>query len=207
MTLEQPTRENQGGLTREAIIDVAAQLFRQKGYASTNMQEIAAALGVTKAALYYYFRRKEEILATICDRTMSTVETRFARLMQKPLTVPKRIREIIYNHIMAVFDDAPYMSVFFNERVQLAPENLAAITKRRRQYEEKIADVLREGITQGVLKPVDVLVTVYAILGMCNWLYHWYDPNGRLKPHEIADLFAEIVLHGLQAEPAKARDR
>lgn len=195
--MEQHSKESQEGLTRQDIIDAAARLFRQKGYASTNMQEIAAALGVTKAALYYYFRSKEEILATICDQTMATAEKRLAKLMERPLSVPERIRQIIYNHIMSVFDDAPYISVFFNERLHLAPDNLEKITRRRRQYEEKIADVLREGIARGILKPVDVLPTVYAILGMCNWLYQWYKPDGRLKPEEITDLFAEIVLRGL----------
>lgn len=199
MLLEQRSREGQEGLSRREIVDAAAHLFRQKGYASTNMQEIAAALGVTKAALYYYFRSKEEILAAICDQTMATAETRLAKVMEKPLSVPERIRDIIYNQIMSVFDDAPYISVFFNDRLHLSPENREAITRRRRLYEERIAEVLREGIAQGVLKPVEVLPAVYAILGMCNWLYQWYRPEGRLKPEDISALFSEIVLKGLLA--------
>lgn len=190
-------------LTKQKIIDTATALFNQKGYAVTSVQDLAGQLNVTKAALYYYISSKEEILYAIFDQTMTTAEKRLEKLLKEKITVEEKIRKIIYNHIMAVFDEAPHIAIFFTERAHLLPENLASLRKRQRNYEETLADVFREGIEKGILKRVEVLPTVYAVLGMCNWLYHWYEPAGRIKPADLADLYADIVLSGILRKPER----
>ena len=130
---------------------------------------------------------------------MTTAESRLNSLLSQNLTVEQLVKKIIYNHIMAVFDEAPNISIFFTEKAHLPVRYHKEINKRRREYEEKIAEVLRKGVQEDVLKKdIEILPTVYAILGMCNWLYHWYDPNGRLKPEELSKLYADIVLDGIR---------
>lgn len=184
-------------LGKEKIIETAAILFKEKGYAGTSVQDIADNLGVTKAALYYYFQSKEEILWEIIDRTMNTAEQRMQELMKQEMPLIERIKRIILNHIMSVLDDSPYMTVFFSERARLSPEKLKAINTRRRNYEECIANFIRQGIKENVINSVNVLPTVYGILGMCNWLYQWFNPQGPCKPEEIASIYSEIILDGL----------
>ncbi|RJX25747.1 MAG: TetR/AcrR family transcriptional regulator [Dethiobacter sp.] len=184
-------------LTKQEIIQTSVKLFNEKGYSATSVQDIADELNVTKAALYYYISSKEEILFEIFDQTMTTAENRLNKIMEQDMTVEKRIRSIIYNHIMAVFDEAPNISVFFTEKAHLLPENLESINTRRRNYEEIIAGVFKEGVEKNVLKKVDILPTVYAVIGMCNWLYHWYKPEGRLKPEELSNLYSDMVLNGI----------
>ena len=128
---------------------------------------------------------------------MTTAERRMQELMNQDMPVVERIKKIIYNQIMNVRDEAPYMVIFFTERAHLPAGKLEEINARRRKYEEKTAEVIREGIAQGVLEPVDVLPTVYGILGMCNWLYHWYNPKGTRSPEEIAALYSQIILRGI----------
>ncbi len=190
-------------LTKQEIIEVSVRLFNDNSYSATSVQDIAEALGVTKAALYYYISSKEQILYEIFDQTMTTAEVRLNMLMELDMSVVERITKIVFNHIMAVFDEAPNISVFFTEKAHLSPDNLVLINARRRQYEEIIAGVFEKGIEEGVLRAdLEILPTVYALLGMCNWLYHWYDPNGRLKPEELADHYAKMILHGiLDARP------
>lgn len=189
--------EGRMGLTKQEIITASVNLFNEKSYSATSVQDIADVLNVTKAALYYYISSKEEILYEIFDQTMTTAEFRLNKLMEQKMTVEERIRKFIYNHIMAVFDEAPNISIFFTEKAHLTPDNLESINVRRKIYEKKIASVFEEGIEKNILKKIDVIPTVYAIIGMCNWLYHWYKPNGRLKPEEIAELYSDMILNGI----------
>ncbi len=184
-------------LTKQKIIEISTKLFNEKSYSATSVQDIAEALGVTKAALYYYISSKEEIIFEIFDQTMTTAEKRLSMLMKKEMSVEERIRKIIYNQIMAVFDNAPSISIFFTEKAHLSPKNLEIITKRHRNYEEVIANVFKKGVEEGILKSIDVFPTVYAILGMCNWLYHWYQPCGRLSPKELSSMYSDMILHGI----------
>lgn len=184
-------------LTKQSIVEAAVRLFKSKGYGITSVNNIADELGCTKAALYYYFNSKEDILYEIFCQSMSAAETRFAQLMSLQMPVEERLRKIIYNQIMATVDAMPQISIFFTERANLNPAYQEEINLRRRKYEENVAEVFQEGIRAGVLKEIDVLPTVYGIIGMCNWLYHWYKPDGRLKPEELAELYADMILKGI----------
>lgn len=184
-------------LTKQSIIDVAVKLFKSNGYGTTSVNNIADELGCTKAALYYYFNSKEEILYEIFCQSMGAVEIRFAQMMTQAMPIEDRLRKIIYNQIMANIDATPQISIFFTEKANLNPEHQEEMNLRRRQYEEEVAEVFREGIRAGVLKDIDVLPTVYGVIGMCNWLYHWYQPDGRLKPEELTNLYADMILKGI----------
>ena len=186
------------GITKQDIIEASVKLFNEKSYSATSVQDIAKSLGVTKAALYYYVSSKEQILYEIFDQTMTTAEARLNMLMEQEMSIEERIRKIVFNHIMAVFDEAPNIKVFFTEKAYLSSENDILINARRRRYEEIIADVFRRGVAENILKKdLEILPTVYALIGMCNWLYHWYDPAGRLKPGQLADHYANILLQGI----------
>ncbi len=184
-------------LTKQEIINTAVTLFNEKGYSVTSVQDIADQLNVTKAALYYYIASKEEILYAIFDQTMTTAEKRLKKLLKEKMTVEEKIRKIVYNHIMAVFDEAPHIAIFFTEQAYLLPENLASIRTRQKNYKEMVASVFQEGIEKNILKKIEILPTIYAVLGMCNWLYHWYKPAGRIKPEELSELYADIILSGI----------
>ena len=188
-------------ISRQKIIETSVKLFNEKSYSATSVQDIVNTLGVTKAALYYYVSSKEDILFEIFDQTMETAEKRLNNLMKEEMTVEERIRKIVFNHITAVFDEAPNISIFFTEKAHLTADNLKAINARRRKYEEIIAEVFKQGVEEGVLKKdIDILSTVYALLGMCNWLYHWYNPHGRLKPDDLAKRYSDIILFGIMNE-------
>jgi AcrR family transcriptional regulator len=184
-------------VTKQEIITTAVTLFKEKSFSATTMQDIADALNVTKAALYYYISGKEEILYEIFDHTMTTAEIRLARLLERKLPIEELFREIIYNQIMAFIDEMPNITIFFSELVHLPPEHQKSMKDRRKKYQDTIACVLGKGIENDTFRKIDILPIVYGIIGMCNWLYHWYKPDGRLQPEEIADLYADMVFNGI----------
>lgn len=183
-------------ISKQQIIDTASVLFQVKGYKATSMEDISNELGVNKAALYYYIKNKESILYDICNQAMNTVEPGLKEVRQSSIPAVEKIRQIISRHLLAIIEETPILTVFFNERYHLSPEHLSSINQRRRNYELTIAEIFYEGIETGFIKSIDVLVVVYGILGMCDSINKWYKPEGRLKPTELTKVYSDLILEG-----------
>ena len=188
-------------ISKQQIIEAAAKYFQEKGYHATSMFDIANELGVNKASLYYHVKSKESILCDIFDRAMDTLQPRLKEIKQSNLPVIEKIRQVILIHILSIIEETPILTVFYNERNHLPSEHLALVKHRRRNLEEAVAEIFREGIASGFIKNLDVLPVVYGILGMCNWIYQWYDPKGRLSPVELAEVYSDLVLKGCLKNP------
>lgn len=183
---------------REVIIETAVHLFKEKGYPVTTMQDIARELGWTKAAIYYYFKSKEEILMEIMDQVMTIAENQIEQVLTENSDPVQTLKAILKGHITAVFAEPAYMTVFFFDEHFLSAENMKVIRSRRRQYEQKISEVIRQGIDQGYLEPLEIKPVVYGILGMCNWMVQWYQQSGRLTGEEIAEIYWSLIFKGIE---------
>ncbi|MBS4026881.1 MAG: TetR family transcriptional regulator [Clostridia bacterium] len=179
------------------IIEAAVQLFKKNGYPTTSMQDIANELGCTKAAIYYYFTGKEDLLLAIMNLTMTIAERNLAQVLAQELDPPQTLKAILKSHITSIFEEQAYITVFFFDKHYLSPENLHKINLRRRGYEQEIARVVEQGMKEGYLEQVEVQPIVYAMLGMCNWMIQWYQPAGRLKTEEIAQIYWELIYQGI----------
>lgn len=191
-------------ISKQQIIETATKFFQEKGYHATSMLDIANELGVNKAAIYYYVKNKESILCEIFDRAMNTIEPRLMEIKHSNLPVVDKIREIIKAHILAIIEETPILTVFFTELNHLPPEHYAIVIKRRRHLENTFAEIFQEGIDAGLIRKIDVLPAVYGFLGACNWIYQWYNPEGRLKPSELAEIYSDIILNGCLKNPETA---
>ena len=183
---------------REVIIETAVQLFRKKGYPVTTLQDIAMELNCTKAGIYHYFTSKEEMLMEIMDQVMTIAEKQIEVVLVEDLNPPQMLKAILKGHIMAVFEEPAYMSVFFSDVHFLSETNMEAIYGRRRKYEEKIFEVVRRGIEGGYLESVEIKPVVYGILGMINWMGQWYQPGGKLNAEEIAEIYWALIFKGFE---------
>ena len=184
-----------------AIFEAAASLFKQKGFHATSMQDIADAVGMQKGSLYYHISSKEELLYRISFEAISAITEQLEKIAAAPLSPPEKLRAAIVNHVETLCDMLDLMSVFLKESKLLTADQQAHIMRYSRRYEELFQAILREGIDAGVFRNVDVGAVSYALLGMLNWLHRWYRPDGRLTPHEIAEIFANLALNGMLAEP------
>ncbi len=185
-------------MDKEDIVAVSAKLFETKGYHATTMREIADELGVTGAALYYHVSRKEDILCEIFDKAMTAAESRLEKLMSLDMPLDARVERIIHEHINAVLDEAPLMAVFFNEVENLPPDAYRVISERITKYRNRVTQVFKEAMAQSLLEDLDPELVVLGILGMCNWMYRWYRPQGRYGLEEIAQVFSHMVLEGIR---------
>jgi len=180
----------------QTISDTAAQLFREKGYRATTLQDIAQALGVSKGAIYHHCKSKDEILCRIYDRVVRIALGMVTEIAGSDLPPDEKMRRLIRGHVALVVRELPNITVFFQERPSLPPEHYAAVARDQREYDRRVGEILEEGIAQGFFAEMDVPVAVRGIVGMCHWLYQWYRPSGPLGAAEIADTFIKVVEQG-----------
>lgn len=193
-------RRVNGSVRREFILDASVRLFHERGYDRTSVREIAEAVGIQKASLYYHFPAKEAILEAIHERFMGILFARGSKRQDAGGAADDLLGGYIDDLLLMMRDFRPYVEVFFRERYVLTGEVWDRVRDPRRRYESYIKDAITAGIKEGVFRSdIDPLIATYGIFGMCNWSYQWFDPAGRMSAEEIADQFKTIVIDGMRA--------
>jgi len=182
---------------REEIIQIAARLFKEKGYHAATLQDIADELQLSKPALYYHIKSKEDVLCEICNRGISAAIEGLQAILASGATPQEKFRSILKNHIQVAMNHLEAMAVTYHEVPALPPEEYRRFAEQLVRYQSLIEGVYREGVESGVFRPIDPALAVNGVLGMVNWLYRWYDPNGAWSPEEISAVLVEIAEGGI----------
>ncbi|BAS26077.1 TetR/AcrR family transcriptional regulator [Limnochorda pilosa] len=186
---------------KEQVLEAAVHLFRAKGYHATSVQDIADAVGLRKGSLYHYIRSKEELLFEIIHSTIQTYIHRLESIAARPEPASARLAAAIEAHIKAVAQDTEGFAIFIGETRALEPEQRQRIEEASSQYGHLLERLIEEASLEGAFRPADSAMAALAILGACNWMHRWYDPQGRLSPKEIAAAFTEVFFGGLLQQP------
>ena len=182
----------------EEIIAAAAKVFQTKGYHAATVQDIADAVGILKGSLYHHVKSKEDLLYLIVKEPIARMYERMAEIAASDLPAAEKLRRAILAHLEAFDRHYPHLFVYLHEREEMKRRFREQFKLSPKQYERCWQQILREGVKSGEFRPdLDVPVVSYGLLGMLNWLYKWYDPNGRLGPREIAAQFSSMALAGL----------
>jgi AcrR family transcriptional regulator len=206
---EDDARGNGARGRREEIFEAAARMFNQKGYAATSIQDVADAVGILKGSLYYYIDSKEDLLFQIIEDVHQVSINRLEQLRSLEGSALVRLRAVIEGHVLNNARNVVKTGVFFSDFRSLSEERRARIVAERDLYDAFVRELIRQGQEEGVIyADVDPKLTAMAVLGMMNWLYQWYRPDGERSPEEIAREMANLVLAGISCEPDDAgRDR
>lgn len=182
----------------QEIITVAAQLFKAKGYRATTLEDIAAAVGMLKGSLYYYIRSKEELLYLVVRDPIRQAYNTLEEIVRSDAPVTTKIAQAIANHMAVFHEHYPHIAVYLHDFHNLTQKLQQNTIETPKHYQRLWADLLQQGVDTGELRAdLDVKVTGYAILGMCNWVYRWYNPEGTFSAEAIADIFTKLALEGL----------
>jgi AcrR family transcriptional regulator len=192
-------------LRRKKIMDQAIELFRKKGYRTTTLDDLARALGVTKAALYHYVESKDDLLLKIFHQALEAIFKETHRIASLELPPELKLREIIRNHIQEIIiNHQSLMFVFFTEENQLPRKYYRMVRQKKAEYDRILQEIIQAGIREGVFAEGDPRLLSYAIIGMSNWVYHWYQEGIPYTPDRIADFFIGILERGyLSGTPQK----
>ena len=183
---------------RQEILRAAARLFQQQGYDATSMNDVAAALKLSKGGLYHHFQSKDEILFHIMSHAMEIAEERVVKVARRIEDVEERLRTLIRLHIQVVLSpEDREITVMLHENHPLPPALRRKINGRKKDYlvfvENLVAEVQRKRNSQS---PVTPRAAAFALAGMINWIYQWYKPGGPLTGDALVQQYTEIFFHG-----------
>lgn len=184
--------------SRQEILRTAARLFQQQGYDGTSMNDVAAALKLSKGGLYHHFQSKDEILFDLMSHAMDITEEQVINPVRAIADPEERLRTLIRRHIAVVLSERDReITVMLHENHPLSPALRKRINGRKKDYvhfvENLIADVQRARGTKGTVSP---RAAAFALLGMINWIYQWYRPDGSLQEQNIAEQYTNIFFQG-----------
>lgn len=189
------------------VLDQAARLFRERGYAETSLRDIAAACGIKSASLYYHFASKEEIVVAVLNTGVATAHEEVRRKVDAlgaKASSSDRIREAIAAHLHAllVLDDYTGASIRIYGQV---PQHVRDATRPERdRYEAWWCDLLATAAARGALRAgTDLRLARLLLIGAMNWSVEWHQPqeDGTDSAETIARSLSDMALHGLLAEP------
>ncbi len=189
---------------RKAILDAAAKLFIERGLGGTSMQDIARQLGLTRTAVYYYFKNKEEILKGLTeDVTLAAKQMTGKVAAQRDAEPAQALRGLVEQHAELILSRPAEFRVVDRNEGDMPPKLQAASEAARRGVFENVAAVIQRGVDTGAFHRTDARVAALVILGMCNWTAWWFKPGGRKSEAEIAALIADLAVRSLRAQPGK----
>jgi AcrR family transcriptional regulator len=184
-------------MTRDEILAAAAQIFGQKGFHATSMQDIAEAVNLQKASLYYHVSSKQEILVDILDRALDLFITNMQAVMASPLPPDEMLRQAMQTYMVTILQQRNLASVLLLEHRSLDPELHTRHIPRRDRFESLWRELIQHGLEAGCYYAVDPAMTARALLGVMNWVITWYSPQGKLTPDQISSQYADLFLNGL----------
>jgi AcrR family transcriptional regulator len=188
-----PDHEAQRELRLDALYRVAAAAFRRNGYHGTSLVDIADELGVSKPALYYYIRNKQDLLFQ-CH--LVAADQAIAAICDDPnLSGLERLRCSIANYVEAIIGDQSASVVILEEK-SLSPSQLASVIEKRDIFERRIRAIIDAGLADGSIKPCNAKLAVFTALGASNWVTKWYRPDGPWSVRQIAEGVANLLCAG-----------
>jgi AcrR family transcriptional regulator len=189
---------------REEILTSAIRLFAERGYRAVTIDDVAANLGYTKSVVYYYFQSKNEILWQIFSRIFETFFNSIEEIRKQNLPRDVALAKMIRQHALNVMKNRETTAIYNREEAELDPQQKRQVRRMKRDYDAVFEDVFQKGVAEGLFRDIPPHVAVGGMLGMCNWLYIWYDEKGPLSPEQIADHFAALLSDGYQRQHAGA---
>ncbi|TFE00673.1 TetR/AcrR family transcriptional regulator [Jeotgalibacillus salarius] len=185
---------------KEKITEHSIRLFEKKGFSETSIQDIVEANGVTKGTFYYYFSSKEELLMDIQLRYINELLEQQEKIMRDDAKNCKtKLYDMVHMLIGNIKTQGASAKVFFREMRNLNEERLAEIIPKRDQFRLTIEELIKEGIEKGEFRSdLNASIATFGVLGMANWSYQWYNPEGDQSEEEVARLFTDMILKGIE---------
>jgi AcrR family transcriptional regulator len=179
------------------IYTKAAEIFHEQGFDATSMSNIAAAVDLTKAGLYYYIESKEDLLYAIMNYAMEQLETMVIEPSREIADPEERLKSIIARHARLLTEGNKAITILTDEIEGLKPKHRKQILDRKRVYMEFVRDTLEALKAEGKLRDVNTTAATFSLFGTLLWLPRWYHPDGPINTEQIIHEITNIATGGL----------
>lgn len=185
----------------DQVTRAAVDLFAERGYANTSVQQIVAAAGVTKGAMYHYFQSKDDLLFGIYERLLSLQRSRLDAILDEGGPAAEVLERVCRDVVETSIEFLPEGTVFFRSLHLLSEPRRQEVTRRRREYHDRFAALVERGQAEGAFRsdiPTPVLVAHF--FSDVHYLSHWYRADGPEDPREVAQQLTDLFLTSLRKE-------
>lgn len=189
-------REQSRMAKRQAVLSTAAQLFNERGFHATSLDDIAARLGVSKPTLYYYVKSKDQILLECVRQGLEMTLEGIEVSRQAGGTALDQLEACMRVYARIVTMDFGMCLIRVGDE-QLPPESRKALRRMKAQIDLAFRRLVEAGVQQGLLAPCDPKMTAFMIGGALSWIGKWYDSGGAYSPDEIAEQAVRTLLQGV----------
>lgn len=192
------------GLMEQEIFEHATRLFAQRGYSGTSFQDVADAVGLTRPALYYYVKNKDQLLERLVAEVTVVAATDIAEIAQRAeLSPTERVRDLVRQLARRQGEQGELFRLLLRSEADLPDTVTESYDQNRRAVLHSLTGVIEQGIAQGEFRPVHPTIAALGILGTINWVAWWYRPGSRFDLDAVSSELAELSVHGLAAEQGR----
>lgn len=192
------SREHQFSLKRGALLREAGRAFSVRGYHNTSLEDVAKSLDVTKAALYYYVKSKQEILFECHMMSLDFGDDAMKYCEEHGKTGLEKILLLIDKYVKTITSEMGSFAVL-GEYDALEPQNKAIIGKRRDKFDRGFRKLISEGIADGTVRAIDPKLTVFFFMGSINWMTRWFTTEGPLTGEQVARQLVDLIEGALRS--------
>ena len=199
-----PSRAEQRQAKRDAVLHVAAQMFNERGFHATSLDDIAARLNVTKPTLYYYVKNKEEILIACMETALALMLEKMEESKRSGHGTLKQLRDCM--HLYGQMATQPFGACLIRVGDEvLPPDSRKELRRMKSAINLQFRHLVQVGVEEGVLAPCDPTVTAFVIQGALSWLARWYQPTGAYSADQIIEQCMQLLEQGVLARPAHSQ--
>jgi AcrR family transcriptional regulator len=189
---------------RDEIVQVAASLFKEKGYKSTTLSDIAKRAGLDRATVYYYIGSKDELFREAVKGVLDNNIAEAERLLRLPtMDAREKLEHLVERLMISYEENYPHLYVYIQEEMYEVVDEptpwAKQMVRQTRRFENVVTTLLEQGIEQGLFRDdIAVRLAANAMFGMFNWTHRWFRPGGKLTARHVAEAFCKIFFDGMQ---------
>ena len=186
------------GTRLEEVLESAANIFFTKGFHATSIEDVARDVGMLKGSLYYYIKSKDDLLFRLLLAGIEDSDAFIARQIDPNGEPVAQLERAIRAQIDYIIENRVPFGLFLHEFDSLSGKRQHKLIAVMSRYNERFVELVKRGQAGGKLMDGEPWVIVNGILGMCNWLYRWYDPEQGSDPEGIKEVFVRMVMQGIR---------
>jgi TetR/AcrR family transcriptional regulator, cholesterol catabolism regulator len=185
------------GTRLEEVLRSAANIFFAKGFHATSIEDVARDVGMLKGSLYYYIKSKDDLLFQLLLAGIEDGDAFIARQIEPSGNPVEQLERAVRAHIDYIIQNKVPFGLFLHEFDSLSGKRQHKLISVMSRYNSRFVELVRRGQQQGQLIDGEPWLIVNGILGMCNWLYRWYDTDHLSNPEQVKEVFLRMILHGI----------
>jgi TetR/AcrR family transcriptional regulator, cholesterol catabolism regulator len=182
----------------EEVLQSAANIFFAKGFHATSIEDVARDVGMLKGSLYYYIKSKDDLLFRLLLAGIEDSDAFIARQIDAEGDPVEQLERAIRAQIDYIIQNRVQFGLFLHEFDSLPGKRQHKLISVMSRYNARFVELVRRGQEQGKVMEGEPWIIVNGILGMCNWLYRWYDTDENSNPEQVKQIFLRMLLEGIR---------